>query len=365
MKAAMEGAGAVHDGRERQGRTLKSFTVLVASNDGGFTKELSGYLEPFGYAVISTADSLTALEMVRTERPDLVISEIDLPPLTGFELCHAIKNDASLKVTPLLLVSDSVFDIDAKVKGLAVGADDLLHRPIHEMELRARIRSSLRRNAYVRQLLKDRGRLEELVVERTKETEHFTLSLVAALERANRMNDSDTGAHLRRVSAYSEALASALNLEPSLVSRIHRYASLHDVGKVGLPDSILKKEGKLTPEEFEAMKAHTTMGFEILTEAQADKVACLIALHHHERFDGSGYPHAMVGFKIPIEARIVALADVYDALTTRRCYKTAMPPDEAHRIVLEESGRHFDPSVVRAFEESRGLFLSILDQHGD
>jgi len=349
----------------RSFHAMASFTVLVASSNSQFVKEVTGYLEPFGYQVTSATDSLSALEKTREERPDLILSEVDLPPLTGFELCRSVKQDPALRVIPFLLVADSYFDTESKVRGLATGADDLLYRPLHEMELRARIRSSLRVKAYVQQILKDRGRLEELVQERTREIEQVTLGIVSALERANRMNDSDTGTHVMRVTSYSKMLAQGLGLEPAFVARIERYASLHDIGKVGLPDSILKKEGRLSDEERRVMETHTSMGHEILKEAKADEIACNIALHHHERFDGEGYPAQQVGYKIPMEARIVALADVYDALTTRRCYKKPMPPTEASRIVLTESNKHFDPGVVRMFMQHHGDFLAILNRFGD
>jgi len=340
-----------------------SFTVLVATQDGSFAKEIEEYLQPFGYRVKMVTDALTALETIRSERPDLVLAEVELPPLTGYELCQSTKQDPSLKVIPFLLVANSYFDTEAKVKGLATGADDLLYRPVHPMELRARIRSSLRTKAYVQQILEDRGRFEELVVERTKDIEQITFGLVAALERANRMNDSDTGVHIMRVSEYSRILGLGLSLEPAMVSSIARYASLHDVGKVGLPDSILKKEGALTDEEMETMKSHTTLGYELLKEARADDMACRIALSHHERFDGNGYPEGVAGYKIPIEARIVALADVFDAMTTRRCYKSAMPAGEAIEEVLSLSGKHFDPGVVRVFMERQGEFCKVLDKY--
>lgn len=339
--------------------------MLVASSDSSFVSEVAGYLQPFGYAVATASDSMTALEMVRRDRPDLILAEVELPPLTGFELAQAVKQDPALRVIPFLLVADSYFDTEAKVKGLAMGADDLLYRPLHEQELRARIRSSLRVKAYVQQILEDRGRLEELVRERTAEIEQFTLGLVAALERANRMNDTDTGSHIRRVSAYSKLVAQGLGLEPQLVSKIERYASLHDVGKVGLPDAILKKEDILTEEERTVMKSHAQMGHEILTSARADPLACNIALSHHERFDGKGYPNGLNGYRIPVEARVVSLADVYDALTTRRCYKQAIPPAKAVETVLEESGKAFDPGIVRVFMQQHGEFLKILGKFGD
>lgn len=345
--------------------TLSTFNILVASTDATFVDEVTAHLKPFGYGVETVGDSLRALEKVRSDGPDLVLAEVELPPLSGFDLCHAIKRDPALLNTPLILVTDSYFDEEAKARGLGVGADDLLYRPLHAVELRARVRASLKANAYIQRILKDRHRLEEIVKERTSDIEQVTLGVVAALERANTMNDTDTGGHLHRVSAYSELLAVGLKLDPTLSSKIHRFSSLHDVGKVGLPDSILKKEGKLTDQEYNEMKLHARLGFEILNDAKADPVACRIALFHHEKFDGSGYPQALTSNVIPVEARIVAVADVYDALTTRRCYKDAMPSDEAATIILKESGKHFDPAVVRIFMQSYDCVVGILNEHGD
>jgi len=344
-------------------QAFSSFTILVASPDTVLSGELQGNLRPFGYQVSVVADALTALEMVRKEGPDLVVADVDLPPLTGYELCQAVKQDPSLRNTPVILITPDYGDVEARVKGLRHGADDLMARPVNDLELRARVRCQLRLKAYVQQILTERGRLEELVRQRIGEIEQMTVAVVAALEKASTMNDMDTGAHLRRVSGYSEILARAIGLEPSMVTRIARYASLHDLGKVGLPDAVLKKERNLTEEEYEVMKTHTTMGYEVLTEAKADPVACRIALYHHERFDGSGYPKGLKGNEIPIEARIVALADVFDALTTRRCYKDALSPAAACKIVLAQSGRHFDASIIRAFMQSYGELVVVLEKN--
>lgn len=342
-----------------------SFTVLVASGDGDFVKEITEYLEPFGYRVQAVSDALTALETIRRERPDLVLAEVELPPLTGYELCQSVKQDPATRVIPFLLVANSYFDTEAKVKGLGTGADDLLYRPVHPVELRARVRSSLRLKAYVQEIIEDRSRFEELVAERTSDIEQLTFGLVAALERANSMNDSDTGLHIKRVSEYSRILSQGLSMEPTVIGQIARYASLHDVGKVGLPDAILKKAGSLNTGEMTEMKSHTVLGHDLLKEARADGMACRIALCHHERFDGNGYPNGMAGYRIPIEARIVALADVFDAMTTRRCYKSALPVGQAIDEVQAESGKHFDPGVVRVFMERNAEFRKVFDKYGN
>ncbi len=204
-----------------------------------------------------------------------------------------------------------------------------------------------------------------MVRERTKELENTTLGVVAALEKANALNDSDTGNHIMRVCAYSELLAQGLELPGEVVHKIRRYASLHDVGKVGLPDEVLKKPGPLTKEEFEAMKGHTVMGYELLELARSDTIARNIALCHHEKFNGRGYPLGLSGRQIPLEARIVALADVFDALTTKRIYKNAYSMTMALQIIEEERGEHFDPRLVDLHLANAGQFQAILERYQD
>jgi len=171
--------------------------------------------------------------------------------------------------------------------------------------------------------------------------------------------------HILRVCSYSELLAQRLGLPGEIVTRIRRYASLHDVGKVGLPDDILKKPGELTQAEFDAMKRHTIMGFELLTLARSDLIAKNIALCHHEKYNGRGYPYGLAGRAIPLEARIVALADVFDALTTKRCYKNAYSMDRARAIVAEERGEQFDPVLVDLFLEAWDDVVAIPEQYLD
>jgi putative two-component system response regulator len=263
-------------------------------------------------------------------------------------------------------------DLRDKIRGLEAGADDFLTKPFHPLELRARVGSLMRIKELTdelerknRLLSDEKLLLEEEVRERTDELEGLTIGVVAALEKANALKDNDTGLHILRVCSYSHVLATQLGVEPGFANRIRRYASLHDVGKVGIPDCILKKQGKLTPEEYDQMKLHTLYGHELLSLVQVDDMARHIALCHHERFDGKGYPHGLSGRDIPLAARIVALADVYDALTTSRCYKAAFPPDEAVRIIHDESGRHFDPDVVAAMDGAMERFHAIRTRYGE
>ena len=303
--------------------------------------------------------------------PDLILSDVMMPRVNGYEVCEAIKADARTATVAIVLVT-GLHELKDKVRGLDAGADDFLHKPFHPLELRARVKSLLRIKRLNDQLekqnalLSDEKLLLELAVkERTGELEELTIGLTAALEKANRLNDDDTGNHIKRVCSYSAMLARGLGLSVDQCNKIARFASLHDVGKVGIPDSILKKPGKLTPEEWTEMQRHTIYGYDLLRLAGSDLIAQNIALCHHEKFDGSGYPYGLVGERIPIEARIVAVADVYDALLSKRCYKEAFSLDKAESILREGRGQHFDPEVLDVLFQRRPEIEAIKEQYND
>ncbi|MBT9555034.1 MAG: response regulator [Myxococcales bacterium] len=329
-------------------------------------------LKPSDYDVRTFRDGREFLDAVEGGLiPDLVLSDVMMPRLNGYQVCEALKSRPEFAKIPVVLVT-GLHEIKDKVRGLEAGADDFLHKPFHPLELRARVKSLLRIKAQSDQLerqnrlLADSNLLlEERVRQRTIELEELTIGLTAALERANTMNDEDTGNHIKRVCHFSELFARALGLDADVVVKIGRFASLHDVGKVGIPDSILKKPGSLTPDEWEEMKRHTLYGYELLRVAGTDRIAQNIALCHHEKFDGTGYPYGLKGDQIPIEARIVALADVYDALTNKRCYKDAYSEERADAIIRASSGKHFDPDVVEMLFKHQDEVRAIKEQYRD
>jgi putative two-component system response regulator len=303
--------------------------------------------------------------------PDLMLLDVMMPGLSGFDVCAKVRERPAFARLPIVLVT-GLDDIEQKVQGLDSGADDYITKPFHPMEVRARVKNLLRLKfagdelERTNLLLSDEKlHLEETVRERTRELENTTLGVVAALEKANALNDTDTGNHLMRVCAYSELLAERLGLPGGMVNKLRRYASLHDVGKVGLPDEVLKKPGPLTKAEFEAMKAHTLLGYELLTLARSDPMARNVALCHHERFNGAGYPYGLKESAIPLEARIVALADVFDALTTKRVYKNAYSLDMAMGMIEEERGEHFDPRLVDIHLDSVPAIKEIMARYED
>jgi putative two-component system response regulator len=243
-----------------------------------------------------------------------------------------------------------------KVTGFSLGAVDYITKPFQVEEVLARIRTHLTLQHLQRELqtknamLADREvHLTRLVEEKTQKIENITLALVQALERTNVVNDEDTGYHIRRVGEYSVYLAEQYGCNREFVKRIKLYAPLHDVGKVGLPDTILKKPGKYTEAEFVAMQEHVRIGARILENEDIDPMARNIALYHHEKWDGSGYVQHLKREAIPLEARIVSLADVYDALLSERVYKKAFSEENARQIVRKESGTHFEPALVKVF----------------
>ncbi|MFH1530099.1 MAG: HD domain-containing phosphohydrolase [Pseudomonadota bacterium] len=303
--------------------------------------------------------------------PDIVLLDVMMPYMDGFEVCRRLRAQPLTEYLPVILVT-GLDDTEFTIKGLAAGSDDYLSKPFHPMELMARMRALLRVSLLTEQLKKsnellsdEKLHLEQLVRERTSELEGLTIGLVTALEKANEMNDSDTGLHLLRVSSYSRILANALGLSKDTILKISRYASLHDVGKVGISDDLLKKPGTLTAVEFEEMKKHTIFGYELLKVAKMDHVAQNIAWCHHEKWDGTGYPRRLREEEIPIEARVVAMADVFDALTTKRCYKTEYTLETSRDIIVSEAGRHFEPRLVETQQDCWGEFAKVYNTFGD
>jgi len=212
-------------------------------------------------------------------------------------------------------------------------------------------------------ILADReAHLVKLVDEKTQKIERITIALVNALEDANLLNDADTGNHIKRVSKYSAEIARAYGCAPEFVRKIELYASLHDIGKVGIPDEILKKRGSFEDDEFERMKQHVLIGFRMLDSEDLDSMAKNIVRYHHEKWDGSGYVEGLTGEAIPIEARMVALADVYDALTSRRAYKPAYSESETEDIIRAGAGKHFDPHIVEVFFTRIQAIIAIRDE---
>ncbi len=300
-------------------------------------------------------DGASALAHIRTQLPDLILLDIMMPGMDGYQVAQQLKSDPRTKDIPILFVTANT-DSESISKGFRSGGVDYITKPFNHDELLARVHVQVSLKLAQDQLQEQnrllsakKELLSSLVDEKTKEIEDMTLALITALESANIMNDTDTGKHIKRVSAYAGILASAYTGEPDFVHQIKLYSSLHDVGKVGIPDALLKKPGEFSPSEMEAMKQHVSYGGQMLNAPGIPPLAANIARYHHEKWDGTGYLEGLSGSAIPMEARIVTLADVYDALGTRRVYKDAFAEEEIDSTILAGKGSHFDPELVDIF----------------
>jgi putative two-component system response regulator len=275
------------------------------------------YLEREGYTVSSAANGLEALALVRSTQPDLVLMDIRMPVLDGFEACRALKQDPATRLIPVILVT-ALTDIEDRIRGIEAGADDFITKPINVHELLARIRSLIRIKRYTDEL---------------DSAEAVIVSLALMIEA----RDPYTNGHCQRLAGYAATLGRALGLPDEDVSALTRGGFLHDVGKVGIPDAILTKPARLTPEEFEQMKQHTVIGDRLCGELRSLREVRPIVRHHHERRDGSGYPDGLAGEAIPLLAQIMGVVDVFDALTTVRPYRSPVRVEDACQELRREA----------------------------
>ncbi len=278
---------------------------------------LSALLTREGYVVQVASDGFAALDLVSKQMPDLVITDVMMPGMDGFELCRRIKSNPATRLTPIILVT-SLADRNDRIAGIEAGADDFLSKPVDYHELKARVRSLVKLKRYTDDL---------------DSADSVILSLGLIVEA----RDGTTGHHCERMAAYAAAFGTHLALPAEDIAALHRGGYLHDVGKVGVPDAILMKPGRLTPEEFEIMKRHTVIGDALCGDLRLLHPVRPIARHHHERCDGSGYPDGLKGSDIPLLAQITGIVDVYDALTSDRPYRKALTQEAALKELLEEA----------------------------
>jgi len=316
---------------------------------------LGSLLQQKGLDVGFASNAAQALESLKYRVPDLFLLDIMMPQVDGYDLALQLRSLPQTERVPIIFIS-ALDDTDSKVKGFDAGGADYISKPFNPREVVARVFSQLELKYY-------RDQLEERVKEQVLEIETITMTLVEVLENANFYRDDETGLHIRRVTEFSKHLTNHLDIPEQKKREIGRYASLHDIGKIGIPDSILRKPDKLTPEEFTVIQQHPIIGHQILDRDTIPPVAKNIVLHHHEKWDGSGYPNHLKGDAIPIEARVVALSDVYDALRSRRTYKPPFSREKAETIIAESRGVHFDPELVDLFLKTKEEFATIMDTY--
>jgi putative two-component system response regulator len=326
--------------------------LLVVDDEPANTALLSALLARWGYSnVTSTTDSGEVLELCDQLDPDLLFLDLHMPAPSGLDLLRKLDERVHAAVPLPVIVLTADVTSESKRAALSLGARDFLIKPFDPEEVRLRARNLLEMRLLQCDQKRYAARLEEGVRQRTRHLEQARLEILQRLALAAEYRDDDTGEHTVRVAHTSSRLAEALGMSSAEVGEIALAAPLHDIGKIALPDSILLKPGALTPDEFERMKSHVSVGADILAGSSSAllHVAELIAATHHERWDGTGYPHGLRGDQIPLVGRIVAVADVFDALTHRRPYKEPWPLERAVAEIVASAGTHFDPRVVEAF----------------
>ncbi|MCX7229946.1 MAG: response regulator [Burkholderiales bacterium] len=306
------------------------------------------------------------LSWCREHDPDLVIVDYKMPDVDGLTFIERMRALPGRGELPLLMVTSNT-DRDLRRQALEAGATDFLHKPVDRAEFTARVRNMLRLRGMTRRLTDRAIELEHAVAKATRAIVTTERDTLLCLARAAEFRNPETGAHVMRMAEYSKTIAGAMGGDLEFQTLIRKAAPLHDVGKLGTPDLILLKPSRLTGEEMDVMKQHTTIGWQILREHRSPvlQMGATIAWTHHEKWDGSGYPRGLSGEAIPVEGRIVAVADVLDALISVRPYKQAWEPDAARAFIEKGSGRHFDPTCVAALSAVWDDVLSIRDEYVD
>ena len=354
-------------------KTLIQRKILVVDDEGPNRRLMEALLVPLGYSVLLAENGAEALAKVDSDAPDLVLLDIMMPGMDGYEVAKRIKQDEEARTIPIVMVT-ALSDVEDRVQALEAGADDFLTKPVDRTELKARVRSLLKVKAYNDYMRNHQKELEEAVAQKTKHLQEAyrkirdaSLETIYRLSRAAEYKDEDTGRHLKRMSHFSAAVARQMGLSENVAQAILYAAPMHDVGKIGIPDRILLKPGGFDDEEWEIMKQHAAIGGKILEGSKTGfiKLGEVIALTHHEKWDGSGYPNGLKGTQIPKLGQIVAIADVFDALTSRRPYKKAFSVEKSIGIIEEGRGTHFNPSVVDAFLSILDEILKIRDRYQD
>lgn len=363
-----------------------SATILVVDDIEDNRVVLGKLLRPKGYQVFSAATGEEALSFVEATPPDLILLDLIMPGMDGFEVCERLKKSPKTRHIPIIIIT-GLAEKEAYVRCLEAGADDFLAKPFDAVLLSARMRSSLRAKKLQDQILEYQLKLEEYnrtleqrVRERTTQVTRTQEVAIFSLAKLSESRDTETGAHLERMRSYARETVTELAGSPAhadvvtedFVVGLYLSSPLHDIGKVGIPDYILLKPGKLTPEEFDIMKVHSLIGGDTLKaadeEAGGNSFLAMgrdIAYWHHERWDGKGYPHGLAGTDIPLSARIVSVSDVYDALTSKRPYKEPFSHEQSKAIIVEGRGSQFDPDVVDAFLAREENIIAIRAQLQD
>ena len=363
--------------------------IMIVDDEPVNIKVVRKYLKLEGYTdIIETSRAASALAMIAEQSPDILLLDIMMPEISGLEILERLRETESGRNIPVVILT-AMDDRETKARALHLGASDFLTKPVDSLELTARVRNTLQIKRNQDALRNHAEELDRLVAQRTAELAQSRLEVIHCLGRAAEFRDNDTGHHVVRVGRYAGMIARAMGLDRETAELIEHAAPLHDAGKIGIPDSILLKPGRLEPDEFDVIKKHCEFGQKIVGDFEQNerqelsvhaevgskimqvgtspilKMAARIATTHHEKWDGTGYPYGLAGEDIPLEGRITAVADVFDALSSERPYKKAFPLEECMRILEEGRGQHFDPVVLDAFFACRDEVVQVMCYYAD
>lgn len=345
----------------------KAAKIMIVDDEPGNIHVLERMLKKAGYERLrSTSDSRNALEIYNNFSPDLILLDIKMPHVDGFEVMEQLKAHEHDNYLPILMLT-ALADPKTRLRALKKGAKDFLTKPFDMAETLVRIRNMLDVRLLHNQVRDQNRVLEERVEERTRELNKSHTEIIHRLARAAEYRDNETSMHTVRMGLLSVRLAHGIGLSHYECGLLHKASPMHDIGKIGIPDSILLKPGKLDPEEWEIMKTHSQIGADIIAGSQSEllQMSEVIALTHHERWDGTGYPRGLKGEEIPLIGRIVALCDVFDALTSDRPYKKAFSIQVSVKEIKSQSGKHFDPRLVKLFLKILPDMVDILKRFAD
>jgi len=342
--------------------------ILLVDDEPSNLRLLQALLKAEGYTTLSAECGAAALEIAEKQQPDIILLDIMMTEMNGFEVTRKLKASPSTRDIPIIITT-ALDDRESRIKALEFGADEFLTKPVDHIELSIRVKHMLRLKEYSNFLVDHNRQLERQVLARTAELADSYHEAIIIMTSAAEHKDEDTGFHVARISYYCGALAEHMGLDAEFVDCISYASPMHDIGKIGIPDHILLKPGSFLPDEWEIMKTHAALGAEILKDSTSPylRMGAEIALNHHERWDGGGYPNGKKGEEIPLAARLMNICDQYDALRSKRPYKPAFDHDKTMKIITEGDGltmpNHFDPMVLTSFKECAEIFQRIYAEH--
>lgn len=353
----------------------RSARIMVVDDTPQNLRLLETLLAERGYQVFALPNGDMALRAAGKSPPDLILLDIDMPGLNGYEVCERLKDDPRLAEIPIIFIS-ALSETGDKVRAFEAGGVDYVTKPIKFDEVAARVATHLKLRALQASLEEHNRQLEETVAAQVKQISESQMATIFALAKLAENRDTDTGEHLERVQEYCRVLAGALGeascysdlIDDGFIANMYQASPLHDIGKVAIPDEVLLKPGRLTAAEFEVMKTHATIGAATLLAVLGRypdntflRMGIDIARYHHERWDGQGYPEGLLAGEIPLSARVMAVADVYDAFRSDRCYRSGLTHEATRAIIVDCKGTQFDPVIAAKFEELESTFREIYE----